>query len=204
MLAKFKELYPVTEAGKNVLDVGLNNGNPLAHPGPALLNAGRVEYSHGEFFHYKEGITPHVANIVKALDDERLELCRKMGFATMPTIERMYLMGYGITKSSLYEAFTTSPVFCGERPIKGPQNIMDRYYVEDTKYGLVTWTSLGRAIGVQTSTMDAVIHLISTLHQKDYFAMGERTLERFGLAGLTVDELNHFLETGSMPSPHSA
>lgn len=113
-------------------------------------------------------------------------------------------MGYGITKSSLYEAFTTSPVFCGERPIKGPQNIMDRYYVEDTKYGLVTWTSLGRAIGVQTSTMDAVIHLISTLHQKDYFAMGERTLERFGLAGLTVDELNHFLETGSMPSPHRA
>ena len=75
----------VTEAGENVLDVGLSNGNPLAHPSPALINAGRVEYSH----------------------------------------------------------------------------------VEDTKYGLVTWTSLGRAIGVQTSAMDAVIHLFSTLHQKD-------------------------------------
>jgi opine dehydrogenase len=91
VLTKFKQLYPLTEAGKNVLDVGLNNGNPIAHPGPALLNAGRVEYSQGEFYHYKEGITPHVANIVQALDDERMALCKKMGYPAIPSVERMYL-----------------------------------------------------------------------------------------------------------------
>ena len=199
VLSIFKHLYPVIEAGKNVLDVGLNNGNPIAHPCPALLNAGRVEYSKGEFYHYREGITPHVANVVQALDNERLALCRKMDFPAIPTIERMYLMGYGITKSSLYEAFTTSPVFCGEYPIKGPKNVMDRYYVEDTAYGLVTWSSLGRAIGVPTPSMDAVIHLISALHQKDYFARGERTLDKFGLSKLGPKRLNDFLETGRMP-----
>ena len=202
VLAKFRELYPVTEAGKNVLDVGLNNGNPVAHPGPALLNAGRVEYSKGEFYHYQEGITPHVANVIKAIDEERLVLCRKMGFLAIPTIERMYLMGYGITKSSLYEAYTTSPVFCGEYPIKGPYSVMDRYYVEDTAYGLVTWSSLGRSIGVPTPTIDATVHLISTLHDKNYYLQGERTLERFGLAGLTPQELNSFFETGTTPSHH--
>jgi opine dehydrogenase len=197
VVLKFKQLYPVTEAGKNIMEVGLNNGNPVAHPGPALLNAGRVEFSKGEFYHYQEGITPHVANVIKTIDEERLALCRKMGFPAIPTIERMHLMGYGITKSSLYEAYTTSPVFCGEHPIKGPHSLMDRYYVEDTSYGLVTWSSLGRSIGVPTPTIDAIIHLISTLHHKNYYLQGERTLERFGLAGLTPQELNYFFENGT-------
>ena len=202
VLAKFKQLYPLTEAGENVLDVGLNNGNPIAHPAPALLNAGRVEYSQGEFYHYKEGITPHVANIVQALDDERMALCKKMGYPAIPSVERMYLMGYGTTKSSLYDAYNTSPVFCGEHPIKGPHSVMDRYYIEDTMYGLVTWSSLGRTIGVSTPTIDAVIHLISALHQKDYFSQAERRLETFGLSNLSVEELNSFLEIGVVPSPH--
>jgi opine dehydrogenase len=199
VLEKFKKLYPVTEAGINVLDVGLNNGNPIAHPSPALLNTGRIEYSGGEFYHYKEGITPHVAKVIGAIDDERMALCRRMGFPAIPTVERMYMMGYGVTKSSLYEAYTTSPVFCGENPIKGPYSVTDRYFVEDTQYGLVTWASLGRAIGVPTPTMDAVIHLISALHDKDYFHPGERSLDRFGLAGLDVDGLNRFFETGKHP-----
>jgi len=197
VLAKFKQLYPVTEAGQNVLDVGLNNGNPIAHPGPALLNAGRVEYAQGEFYHYQEGITPHVAHVVQALDEERQALCRKMGYPAIPSTERMLLMGYATTGSSLYEAYHTSPVFCGDNPIKGPHDVMDRYYVEDTMYGLVTWSSLGKAIGVATPTMDAVIHLVSALHQKDYFAQGVRSLKAFGLTSLDVEGLNTFFNTGS-------
>ncbi|MEW6265033.1 MAG: NAD/NADP octopine/nopaline dehydrogenase family protein [Thermodesulfobacteriota bacterium] len=200
VLTKFKQLYPASEAGKNILDVGLNNGNPIVHPGPALLNVGRVEYARGEFYHYKEGITPHVANVIQAIDQERLALCRKMGYPAIPTIERMLLTGYGTTKTSLYDAIHTSPVFCGDHPIKGPKSAMDRYYVEDTAYGLVTWSSLGKAINVPTPTIDAVIQLISALHQTDYFAKGDRSLERFGLANISVDQLNCFLETGSLPS----
>lgn len=199
VLAKFQQLYPVVEAGKNVMDVGLNNGNPMAHPGPALLNAGRVEYSQGEFYHYKEGITPHVARIIQAIDEERMSLCRELGYMAMPTPERMVRMGYAVTQENYHKAYTSSPVFCGDNPIKGPHNVMDRYYVEDTTYGCVTWSSLGRAVGVKTPTIDAVIQLISVLHGKDYFAQGERSLEKFGLSGLSVKELNAYLETGRMP-----
>ena len=202
VLDKFKQLYPRTEAGTNVLDVGLNNGNPIAHPGPALLNAGRVEYAKGEIYHYKEGITPHVANVVEALDNERLALCLKMGYPAISTPERMLMMGYGTTKSSLYEAYNTSPVFCGDHPIKGPHNIMDRYYVEDTMYGLVTWASLGRTIGVPTPTMDAVIRLISALHQQDYFSKSVRSLEKFGMSIYSIKELNSYLESGVVPDMH--
>ena len=191
-------LRTAAEAGKNILDVGLNNGNPIAHPAPAMLNAGRVEYSHGEFYHYKEGITPHVAHVISAIDEERMALCTAMGYPAIPTVERMYLMGYGVSRKSLYDAYNTSPVFCGEYPIKGPYSVMDRYFVEDTMYGLVTWSSLGRAVGVGTPTIDAVVHVISTLHQKDYAAQGERSLETLGLSNLNADQLNLFFETGSL------
>ena len=75
---------------------------------------------------------------------------------------------------------------------------MDRYYVEDTMYGLVTWSSLGKTIGVATPTMDAVIHLVSALHRKDYFAQGVRSLKTFGLTSLDVEGLNTFFNTGSV------
>jgi opine dehydrogenase len=198
LLKIFRQLYPQTDPGINVLDVGLNNGNPIAHPGAALLNAGRIEYSQGEFYHYKEGITPHVADVMQSMDNERLSLCRKMGYMALPTIERMFLTGYGITKTSLYEAFQTSPVFCGEHPIKGPYNVFDRYFVEDTMYGLVTWASLGQTIGVKTPTIDAIIQLISALHQRDYVAQGERALQRYGLDQLGIEEINSYLETGQL------
>lgn len=196
VINKFKKLYPIVEPLRNILEVGLNNGNPVAHPGPALLNAGRVEFSNGNFYLYKEGITPHVTNVIQAIDLERMELCERMGYKKVPTLERMFMMGYSVTKNSLYEAYTTSPVFCGEKPIKGPTNLMDRYYVEDTAYGLVSWSSLGKTIGIETPTINSIIHLISVLHQKDYLKQGERSLEKFGLSGFSVEELNNFFDTG--------
>ncbi|MBW2123878.1 MAG: hypothetical protein JRH07_18835, partial [Deltaproteobacteria bacterium] len=54
VLEKFRSLYPVAEPQKNILEVALNNGNPVTHPVPSLLNAGRVEYSGGEFYLYAE------------------------------------------------------------------------------------------------------------------------------------------------------
>ena len=71
-------------------------------------------------------------------------------------------------------------------------------------YGLVTWSSLGRTIGVPTPTIDAVIHLMSTLHQKDYAAQGERSLEKFGLSSFNNKELNKFFEEGSLPGIHGS
>ncbi|MGD9124885.1 MAG: NAD/NADP octopine/nopaline dehydrogenase family protein, partial [Desulfarculaceae bacterium] len=193
-----QELYPVVEAGRNILEVGLNNGNPVAHPVPALLNAGRVEFSGGQFYHYKEGITPHVAQVIEDLDRERLALCACMGYPEIPTLERLNLMGYAVSRESLHRAYTTSPVFCGPEPIKGPHNVFDRYYVEDASFGLTTWASLGRAIGIDTPVMDAVIRLISSLHRTDYFAAGARTLVKLGLDGLPVDQINQYLEAGQL------
>ena len=33
------------------------NMNPIMHPAGILMNAGRIEYSKGDFYFYKEGVT---------------------------------------------------------------------------------------------------------------------------------------------------
>jgi opine dehydrogenase len=199
ILERFRALYPVAEAQKNVLEVGLNNGNPVSHPTAALLNAGRVEYAKGEFYLYVEGITPHVADVMEAVDKERLCLCRKLGYREISTVERLFVTGYAVTRSSFYEAYHTSPAFCGKFPPKGPDTVMHRYYTEEVTYGLTTWSSLGKMIGVETPTIDALIVLISRLHKKDYQTQGERSMAALGISGMTADELNLFLETGEKP-----
>jgi opine dehydrogenase len=196
ILKKFKILYPVTESMRNILEVGLNNGNITAHPGPALLNAGRVEYSKGEFYMYPEGITPHVINVMQAVDDERLALCRKLGYDEIPALERLYITGYSVTKSSLYDAYHTSPTFCGKFAAKGPHNLFDRYYTEETAYALVTLSSLGDLIGVEVPTIKSIITVMSKLLQIDYFSKGERNVEKLGLSQMTIERINHYLDTG--------
>ena len=52
----------------NVLAAGLNNPNPTLHCLGVLLSASRIEYSHGEFYYYEEGMTPHVCQAIEAID----------------------------------------------------------------------------------------------------------------------------------------
>jgi opine dehydrogenase len=48
---------------------------------------------------------------------------------------------------------------------------------------------------VPTPVSDSINHLLSILEQTDFWAQG-RTVERLGIAGLGVAELQHYLLTG--------
>jgi opine dehydrogenase len=190
----FKEIYPNIRAMSNVLETGLNNGNPVSHPAAAILNAGRIEYTAGDYYHYREGITPSVARVMEGIDRERLNLCKEMGFSEIPTLERLYSLGYTDRKGNLYEAYRNSKVFA---PMKAPADLQGRFISEDIPYGLVTWSSLGDMIGVATPLMKAIIMIASSLNQKNYLVEG-RTVEKLGLAGMGVKQLNEFLGEGAL------
>lgn len=190
-----KDIYPNIIPATDILETALNNGNPVTHPAPTILNAGRIEYSKGEFYLYKEGITESVTKVINAVDKERLEICRAFGYREWPVLDRLYDLGYAQDKSSLYKAYTTSNVFCGDEPIKGPSSIVDRYITEDVGYGLVLWTSLADMIGVKTPTMKALIHLASLLTNIDFQKTG-RTVEKLGIDSMSVEEIKLFLKKG--------
>ena len=164
----------------------LENGNPEVHPGPTLLNVGRIDYA-GEFALYKEGITKHTVRLLHAIELERLNLGRRLGFelstAKESRIERGYLER-DKEDEPLNRLFNTSPVFS---QIPGPNHVESRYLTEDIAYGLVLWSSLGRVIDVPTPNIDAVIVIASTILERDFFEEG-LTVESIGLDKLDLEK----------------
>ena len=179
IMESLSQLYDCFVPAKNIWHVNLENGNPEVHPGPALLNAGRIDYSNGEFWLYKEGITEHTINVLQAVEKERVALGRALGFEVEGARESRINRGYLKEDKSktLQELFNTSEVF-GQ--IKGPTSVTNRYITEDISTGLVLWSSLGKILKVPTPNIDAIIVLGGTLLQTDFYKIG-LTVEKLGI-----------------------
>jgi len=193
-----RPLYPAMVEAANVLEAAINNPNPVTHPVAAVFNAGRIEYSRGEFYLYREGITEGVVRAYDAVDEERRALCRRLGVKFyepppgLPKEDRDIRMGTFFGPGSLMDA---------GYHMKGPTTTRDRFVTEDVPYGLVFMESLGSMIGVPTPVISSVITLLSAFNGEDYRALG-RTVEKLDIAGLTVEELRLLLHEGGRLLPY--
>jgi opine dehydrogenase len=70
-----------------------------------------------------------------------------------------------------------------------------RYIFEDIPASLVPMASLGERFGVSVRGMDAIIRLACIVHRTDYWRRG-RTVEKLGIAGLSVSELTRYVNEG--------
>lgn len=190
---KLDGLYPFV-LKKTVVETGLGHLTPLLHPAGALLNAGRIERSHGEFYMYEEGMTPGVVKVIGQVDRERLEIGQALGIELPTGVDMMVESGYG-PRGTLWESINAS---AGLTPVKGPDSLENRYVTEDVPYGLVAWASLGRALGVAIPLMDALIEIGGAIMGKNCWQEG-RNLENMGLKGLNPKQIKIFLETGKRP-----
>lgn len=187
LLVAARQLYSAIQPVENIWHILLTNGNPEAHCA-CILNAGRIEYSKGEFWYYVEGVTPHTINIMRAVDQERMALGRAMGFELESGREARVKRGYlrDEPDTPYEELFNTSDVFSA---IKGPLSVDSRYLVEDISNGLAMYSSLGKAVGVLTPVSDAIVTLGGCLLQRDFQTSG-LTLERLGFDGLDAKSLS--------------
>jgi len=167
----------------SILEPALYNVNIIVHPVGALLNMGRIEYSNGDFYMYKEGITPSLKRIVYAMDAERSSLFKALGYSPY-TYDEIFFDCFNMTFGEF--AATSS---------KGPFSIQDRYVTEDIPMGTTLTVSLARKAGVLTPTYDTMIHLASVVNETDYFGEG-RNLENLGISDLTFRQLKKYVLTG--------
>jgi opine dehydrogenase len=177
--------YSCFDAAAHVLEVALYNPNILLHPIGVIFNLGRIEYSQGEFWMYKEGFTPSVKKLLRALEGEKVALLRALGLE--PVLFEDYYE-YRYQRKWAYFATVAS---------KGPASAQTRYISEDIPIGMVLWASLGEMLGVPTPTAEALIHVSSVIHDTDYWP-GGRTMAKLGLADLTVAALNRYLLEGTL------
>jgi len=183
--------FPQFIPGDNVLRTGLENVGAIFHPGVMILNAARIESTHGDFQYYLEGITPSVAVILEAMDHERRQVADALGIRTHTAREWLYLT-YGSPGRDLYQAIQSTP---GYKGIMSPAHLNHRYILEDIPMSLVPIASIGEMFDVKTPAIRAMIHLASLIHGRDFWKEG-RTVERLGIKGMSVKEIR-FLAVGA-------
>jgi len=180
-----KDLYPGIGIAKNVLQTTLQNGNPIIHPVITLLNAGLIERTGGDFNFYEDGVTTAVGRLIEALDKERIEIGKKIGIEIVP--DPVLGMKQGYMQEATYDiGFSKAEGFLG---IKAQHSLDYRYFNEDVGYGLVFMAELGKKIGVDTPSMDSVIHLCSIAIGKDYRGEGKRTMKSMGIDSYSINDL---------------
>ena len=153
----------------------------MAHPVPALLNAGWIETTGGDFRFYNDGVSPSVARAMDAADRDRLAIIGALGLPAVPATEWDRRL-YGLVGETTYELNRDSWV---HRDIRAPKELRSRYLTEDVPFGLVPIASIGRELGIATPTIDLVIDLACLLLDEDLRAAG-RTAASLGLAGRTA------------------
>jgi opine dehydrogenase len=188
--AALKAIWPDDEKivfTDNIMRIVLENTNPVIHPAVTLLNASRIQNTKGEFIFYHEGVTDASADLMEAVDNERLALGAALGMKLLTEPEGSYAAGYiDADKINYRDGYNKSKNF---GITKAPDTLDHRYFNEDVGYGLVFWSSLGDLLGVDTPVIDALTLIISRIMGKDYKSMKLRTVETLGLTADNIHKL---------------
>lgn len=191
VLAALNAAFPQMTPAENVLATSLGNPNAMMHPAPTLLNTSQIE-SDRKWLYYWDGITPSIGRFVEAMDRERLALAEAFGLR-LPSILQFYELAYGVRADTLSDAVKMNMAY---EKVDGQKSLRTRYLLEDLPTGLVPMAALGRALGVNVDRMETIIRLGEYILDEDLTTTG-RTIEKLGLAGMTVPEISRFLETGT-------
>ena len=187
---------------KNLLEVGLNNINPVVHAPAVLMNAGWIESTKGDFYFYGQGMSPAVSRVSEAIDQERLAIARAYG---LELVDITTYMNVNYSHDKDYQCFHdfASQSWIHNQTKGAPTHMGHRYVTEDIRYGLVPWYELGVKCGLPSPTMRSLIEVASVVGGVDSFATG-RSLQAAGLAEATKEQVMMALG-GPLEKPvHSA
>jgi opine dehydrogenase len=167
--------------GQNAIDSILVDYNAITHTPPMVCNAARIELGEKPFFLFgKRENTPSVVRLIERIDRERMAIGEALGLKQWTLEEEIKMVKWNPHGEDfvlpLYEAIHTPFLEVCE----GPYTLDTRHLKEDIPYGLVTYSSLGRMLGVPTPVTDAIITMSEVLLSKDFRAMG-RTVQSMGI-----------------------
>ena len=183
-----RKTFPVVKQADNVLSISFSNPNPTVHPPGTILNIGRIQYSKGDFYLYKEGITEAPARMIKTVYDETLAVATAFGFNMREFEDDQFRNRCSVMCVDFWAPFDKGGIVMN---IKGPTHIHNRYITEDLPYGLVQRSQLGELVGIKTPIIDSIINLGGAICEIN--AWEGRTLEDLGLAGMSKDEIMNYL-----------
>jgi len=196
VIQSLEDVYTQLVPARSVLEVSFGNVNYVLHCPTAVLNAGRIENTRGDFMFYWEGMTESVCRVMEEVDKEKIEVARGIGFSLMSAHD--YLKNFYQAEKAgenLHDFVTHSRAHGGRGP-DAPKDLHYRYVSEDVPNGLVPISLFGETVGVSTPVIDSVITLSSVMNEVDYRKEG-RTLKSMGLSGKSRIKILELVEGGS-------
>ncbi len=173
VLSIFSNCFTNTKySRKNILESAMHNPNMIVHPIGILFSASRIEYSHGEFWMYKEAFTESVIRVINAFDKSKNELLNAFGCDSLNYFEAAKWRNaadLSVDAMTVFRSFADSSN-------KGPSFIDHRYLNEDIPIGLGLFISIGRIVGIDTSIQESIMTLASALLGKSLKA-SSRTIQ---------------------------
>ncbi|MHC8609805.1 NAD/NADP octopine/nopaline dehydrogenase family protein (plasmid) [Paenarthrobacter ureafaciens] len=179
-------------AGSDTLSIGLGNCNAIYHVPPAVLNIKTVEDA--DTLPHHTLVTPRVAEVVNALDQERLALAEALGVKTHSFWEFLE-SAYGVTEGSHVERIVQG---YGRQAFPEPDSLTHRYFTEDIPFGLVIWNSLAKQVGLPMPLTEAFIRISGIICNDDFEATG-RTADVLGLEGSDAVAIKAAFSDGVTP-----
>ncbi len=182
--ATAQALYRSAKLMPDVLACDLANVNMVLHVPGAVLGAAWVEATRGDFAFYVQGMTPGVARVMRALDNERRAVARAFGH-DLPSVTAE-MQAIGTVEASVQDLDDlVGAIASGEanRRIKAPDSLAHRYYREDFGHGLLPFAALAAIGGVEVPVAASLLRIAQTLLGVDLSTNG-RTAERMGIAKL--------------------
>jgi len=188
-------LFPEAVAAPNILHTGFTNANAMLHVANCVANTGRIE-SGDSYKFYAEGVTPAVAKLYEAINAERVAVAAALG-ASVPSLADWFDRVYGVREATLVETCQRL-TYNSDGPYQAtgtPKSLDHKFITEDVPTGLIPMSALGRAAGVRTPAIDALIETVRNMTGKD-FAAEARTLERLGLSGMDAPQIRRVVDKG--------
>jgi opine dehydrogenase len=192
---RLSPLFPQAVAAPNALYTGMTNANAMLHVANCVANAARIESGQAYRF-YAEGVTPAVARLYQAINQERVAVAAALD-ASVPSLEDWFERVYGVRGATLVETCRQLTYNKdGPYQVTGtPSSLDHKFITEDVPTGLVPMSALGTAARVPTPAIDALIGVVRPMTGRDFAAEG-RTLRRLGLDGMSVPEIRRIMDQG--------
>lgn len=191
VLGRLREALPQFVPATNVLETSLDNIGAIFHPSLTILNAARIESTHGDFEYYLEGVSPSTAKILEQADAERVAVGAALGVHLHTAREWLYL-AYDSPGKTLYDAIQSTP---GYKGVRAPSTLTHRYILEDVPMSIVPIVSAGTQLGVKTPMLSALVNMACTMHGRDFWSEG-RTVEKVGIKGKSVKDIRLMVAKG--------
>lgn len=191
LIDEVSKLQAFDKVYEDILEAGLSIVNPAIHTGPCLFSISSIENSGKRpFYLYEHGVTPASCKLNLSIDQERKKIGEALGYTLTP-VEDFSGMNEGYTWQELYMSIHGN---ISLTPISGPHEVTSRYLTEDAPYGLVPWSQIAKAIGVETPVIDSVINIYGVVHDKNWWAKG-RNVEAMGLENMTPKSMKAYVRS---------